>query len=81
MSPKVQNGTVIFRRWSKRTGLDETAVSFLSLDDLFSLCLQGDDALLVDRVLIEGHDTSGTRRTVTLTFQSVTVGERTTHEE
>lgn len=75
MAPKVQNGMVIFRRWSKRTGLDETAVPFSSLDDLFALCLQSDDSLLVDRVLIEGRDTSGTRRTVTLTFQSVTLGD------
>lgn len=75
MSPKVQNGTVIFRRWNTCTGLDETTVPFSSLDDLFTLCLQSDDSLLVDRVLIEGRDASGARRTVTLTFQSATTGD------
>lgn len=76
MSPKVQSGTVIFRRWNVRTGLDETSTPFSSLDDLFTLCLQTDDSLLVDRVLIEGRDASGALRTVTLTFQSVTVGDQ-----
>ncbi len=80
MTSKVQSGIVIFRRWNKRTGLDETSVPFSSLDDLFTLCLQSNDSLLVDRVLIEGRDASGTNRTVTLTFQSVTMGDHSREE-
>lgn len=73
MVPKVQNGIVIFRRWDRHSGLDETSTPFSTLDDLFALCLQANDPLLVDRVTIEGNDANGARRVVTLVFQSVTV--------
>lgn len=75
MAAEVQQGTVIFRRWDRQTGLNETSQLFASLDDLFELCLQADDPLLVDRVIIEGQDANGTRRVLTLIFQSVTVSE------
>lgn len=68
-----QRGKVIFRRWDEATGLTETTVEFSSLDDLFALCLQTEDALLVDRVIVEGEDAHGAARIVTLVFQSVTV--------
>ena len=76
MPAKVHNGLVIFRRWDRHSGLDETASTFLTLDDLFALCLQANDPLLVDRVTIEGDDEDGTRRIVTLVFQSVTVSDK-----
>jgi hypothetical protein len=76
MAAKVQQGTVIFRRWDRHAGLDETATTFVSLDDLFELCLQASDPMLVDRVTIEGKDTSGAPRVVTLVFQSVTISDR-----
>jgi hypothetical protein len=75
MPATVDYGTVIFRRWDRNSGLDETVRSFESLDDLFDLCLQANDPLLVDRVVIEGRDLAGTRRVVTLVFQSVTVSD------
>lgn len=75
MAAKVQNGRVIFRRWDRHSGLDETSTPFLTLDDLFELCLQANDPLLVDRVTIEGMDSAGTPRVVTLVFQSVTVSD------
>jgi hypothetical protein len=73
MGAKVQNGIVIFRRWDRHSGLDETSAPFQTLDDLFTLCLQSSDPLLVDRVTIEGQDATGEQRIVTLVFQSVTV--------
>ncbi|RPJ03058.1 MAG: hypothetical protein EHM39_00365 [Chloroflexi bacterium] len=75
MAAKVQNGKVIFRRWDRHAGLDETSRSFVTLDDLFELCLQANDPLLVDRVTIEGKDATGAPRVVTLVFQSVTVSD------
>lgn len=75
MSATVHKGTVIFRRWDRHSGLDEISTSFSSLADLFELCLQANDPKLVDRVTIEGEDSSGTPRVVTLVFQSVTVSE------
>ena len=76
MAAKVHTGRVIFRRWDKYIGLDETATPFSTLDDLFELCLQANDPLLVDRVIIEGKDAGGRPRVVTLVFQSVTVSEK-----
>ncbi|MBN1965102.1 MAG: hypothetical protein JW910_10665 [Anaerolineae bacterium] len=76
MPAHIHNGTVIFRRWDKQAGLGESAASFSTLEDLFELCLQTDERLLVDRVVIEGHDATGTLRVVTLEFQSVTVSDR-----
>jgi hypothetical protein len=75
MSVTVDSGRVIFRRWDKHTGLNETATPFVTLDDLFELCLQANDPLLVDRVIIEGQDATGAQRAVTLVFQSVTVSD------
>jgi hypothetical protein len=75
MPAKVQNGRVIFRRWDRHSGLDETSTPFSTLDDLFELCLQANDPLLVDRVTIEGMDSTGNPRVVTLVFQSVTVSD------
>lgn len=75
MPTEVHQGTVIFRRWDRHSGLDETTASFSTLEDLFELCLQANDPLLVDRVTIQGRDHSGTPRTVTLVFQSVTVSD------
>jgi hypothetical protein len=75
MPAKVRNGMVIFRRWDRHSGLDETSTPFSTLDNLFELCLQANDPLLVDRVTIEGDDAEGTPRVVTLVFQSVTVSD------
>lgn len=75
MGVKVQKGVVIFRRWDKHSGLDETSAPFSTLDDLFELCLQANDPLLVDRVTIEGIDATSARRVVTLVFQSVTISD------
>ena len=75
MPAKVELGRVVFRRWDRHSGLDETATSFSTLEDLFDLCLQTNDPLLVDRVTIEGVDEHGAARVVTLVFQSVTVSD------
>ncbi len=76
MPPTVHSGKVIFRRWDRDSGLNEVEQSFATLNKLFELCLAADDPLLVDRVTLEGTDTDGARRTVTLSFQSLTVPGR-----
>ena len=73
MSTHINRSRVIFRHWDHETGLDEVERAFTTLEDLFTLCLHATDTLLVDRVVIEGQDAEGTRRVVTLIFQSVTV--------
>ena len=70
---KINSGTVIFRHWDKQEGLSEIARSFKSLEELFGLCLQKEQKLLVDRIIIDGQDETESERTVTLVFQSVTV--------
>lgn len=73
MPAKLSLGRVIFRRWDRRSGLDESSITFSSLDDLFRLCLQANDPLLLDRVTLEGEDENGVHRVVTLVFQSATL--------
>ncbi len=70
---QVKQGTVIFRHWDTHDGLNEIARRFNSLDELFGLCLQKEESLLVDRVIIDGADETDAPRTVTLVFQSVTI--------
>ncbi len=76
MAFKTRRGTVILRQWDDKKGLCEVPVSFETLDDLFTLCLQNRPPFLVDRVIIEGVDGYGDPHTVSLVFQSVTVCER-----
>lgn len=75
MESKVEQGQIVFRRWDDHEGLSETIKSFNSLDELFSLCLQTRDPLLVDRVYIQGKDGKGQAQKLTLVFQSITVSE------
>lgn len=77
MPAQVKQGTVIFRHWDMADGLNETKRQFNSMNELFALCLQKDETLLVDRVVIEGQDERGAARTVILVFQSVTVADST----
>ena len=76
MTPTVHRGKVIFRQWDRLSGLKETEQGFSTLNGLFELCLAADDPLLVDRVTLEGLDADGAVRTVTLSFQSITVPGR-----
>ncbi len=73
MASQFKSGTVIYRHWDTRDGLNEVARPFSSLDELFNLCLQSDDSLLVDRIIMDGQDGKGGAHTVTLVFQSATV--------
>ncbi len=73
MVAKFKRGMVIFRHWDEQDGLNEIARQFSSIDELFGLCLQTEDELLVERVTLDGVDQDGAPRTVTLTFQSVTI--------
>jgi len=71
--PQVKQGTVIFRHWDTTAGMNEIARRFSNLDELFALCLQRDQSLLVERIIIDGKDEANRARTVILTFQSVTI--------
>lgn len=76
MLAHTKQGTAVFRHWDTTNGLNEITRRFSSLDELFMLCLQKDETLLVDRIIIDGLDETDAARTVTLVFQSVTVAER-----
>ncbi len=73
MAIKVTQGMVVFRHWDTADGLSEIVREFSNLNDLYAQCLQKNDALLVDRIIIDGLDDDGAPRTVTLVFQSVTI--------
>lgn len=71
----VNQGHIVFRLWDDTQGLSETTQAFTSLDELFHLCLDAADPLLVDRVIIQGSDVEGNPRKLTLVFQSITISE------
>ena len=73
MRAHFESGQVIFRRWDRQTGLSEVAYPFQSIEEMFSLCLQTDDQLLVDRIIMAGEDGSGAEHMITLVFQSTSL--------
>lgn len=73
MTSSVKQGTIVFRHYRNRSGVDEVTESFSSLNELFELCLQSENPKLVDRVHIEGIAGDGNKHTLTLVFQSVTL--------
>lgn len=76
MPAHFESGYVVFRQWDKQTGLNEVSYPFQSIAEMFSLCLQTDDQLLVDRIVMEGQDTTGAERLITLVFQSTSLHDR-----
>ena len=72
MAPRVDQGKVIYRLWAKGKGLEESEKAFRSLDELFELCVSAENPDLVDRIVLEGNDQQGSRRTLVFTFQSST---------
>jgi polyphosphate kinase 2 (PPK2 family) len=70
MTTRFQKGTAIFRHWDSQDGLNEITRGFSSLDELFGLCLQTNNKLLIDRVVMDGQDAAGKPHTITLVFQS-----------
>lgn len=77
MTAHFETGHVVFRQWDRNAGLNEVSQDFRSIDELFSLCLQTDDKLLVDRIIMDGVDSSGSERTITLIFQSTSIHHQT----
>lgn len=71
----VEQSHIVFRLWNDAEGLSETTQSFSTLNELFHLCLDAADPLLVDRVIIQGEDAAGNPRKLTLVFQSITISE------
>ncbi len=70
---RIEQGEIVFRQWDRNEGLSETRQEFVTLDELFHLCLDARDPLTVDRVHIRGVDADGNSRKLTLVFQSITV--------
>ncbi len=76
MATRVMRGMVVFRKWDERKGLIEIDQAFQSIEELFALCLQTGTTLLVDRIVIEGLDDHDSQRTLTLSFQSLTIHDK-----
>ncbi len=72
---RIERGQIIFRQWQDTEGLSETTENFTTLEELFHLCIEARDPLLVDRVTIQGYDVEGNSRELTLVFQSIAVSE------
>ncbi len=76
MADQFQTGTVIFRQWDSKGGLTEISRSFQTANELFLLCIQAEPALLIDRVVLNGADSGGAPRIVTLVFQSASTQDK-----
>ncbi|MBI3242305.1 MAG: hypothetical protein HYZ49_08440 [Chloroflexi bacterium] len=76
MSERVAEILLIIRRWDPNTGLSEHALSYPDLESLYDACLKVEPPDLVERIVIRGQDESGQERTLTLSFQSVTIHSR-----
>lgn len=64
------SGAVIFRHWDHRSGLAEVSRPFTTLDELLDLCSHAGSDYLVERIVIDGQDSSGIKHTLRLAFQS-----------
>jgi hypothetical protein len=77
MTAKVSAGTIVFHNWDPIHGLVENELRFdsISIDELFTYCLEIRPEETVDRVMLDGVDRKGIPRRLTLAFQSATVSE------
>ncbi len=73
MSERVNKIVLVIRRWDPKLGLTEHAQVYPDLESLYDACLKVEPPDLVERIVIRGRDESGQERTLTLSFQSVTV--------
>lgn len=75
MKAKVQQGRIVFRQLTEKSGLEESSQNFQSLDELFQRVLSAKEPLLVDRISIQGFDENGNERVVSFVFQSITISD------
>ena len=73
MNERITEISLITRRWDQKVGLTETTQIHPTLEALYGACLNVDDPDMIDRVVIKGVDDIGVERTLTLTFQSITI--------
>ena len=67
-------GTVVVQEWTDDKGLSEVEQQFATADELFAICLKVSDPQIIERVIMQGTDDQGRPRTLTFTFQSVSLG-------
>ena len=76
MKDRVTEILLVIRRWDPKAGLSEHTLTYPDLESLYDACLKVEPPDLVERILIRGLDESGHERTLTLSFQSVTIHSR-----
>lgn len=77
MTTEFHHGTLIFRQWDKDCVLVEDHLAFSTIEELFAFCVQPSQPKLIDRVLLDGVGDDGTKRTITLVFQSMRLDKDT----
>jgi len=73
MNEHVTEINLVVRSWDKKAGLNEHAHTYKTIDSFFAACLNVENPELIERLIINGVDSSGKERTMTFVFQSVTV--------
>ena len=72
MGVAIQRGKVTFRQWNQSTGMAESEESFLTLEELFQICLHRQlDEPHIESIVVEGTDDMGHDHRLVMSFQSV----------
>jgi NADPH-dependent glutamate synthase beta subunit-like oxidoreductase len=70
MKTTLQKCTLVVRRLGRDAAISESDVEVASLEQLFDECLSLAGRQLPERLVVEGRDARGRRRSLTFTFQS-----------
>lgn len=70
MKPTLQKCTLVVRRLGRDSAVTESEVELASFEELFAECLSLAGQSLPERLVVEGRDARGRRRSLVFTFQS-----------
>ena len=70
MKPTLQRCALVVRRLGRDSAVEESEVELEGLEQLFAECLSLAGSQLPERLVFEGRDARGRRRTLVFTFQS-----------
>jgi hypothetical protein len=67
----MQNCTLVLRQFSAESGITETNLPMMTLEELFDYCVTKTQPHLIEQLMLVGQDDQGRARLLTFTFQSV----------
>jgi len=67
----MQNCTLVLRQLSAESGITETSLPVMTLEELFDYCVTKTQPHLIEQLTLVGQDDQGRARLLTFTFQSL----------